>query len=403
MRFRAFPDRRTEARGQRTEDGGRQTDAAPSSDIRWTFDDGVVKTGRTVERVFLGCSKHIVTVQMVKGTEVLAETRHVVYAGARADKMWVEPRDPKAFQREIAQTDFRKAPIQDVVRLHTIGSDLPEPSWKKMATQVLLERVSELMARPDYQPLCLELGQHLSSAAVQHYDLALNLYTKLQEKTREGTPLRQQTMVAAGELLLRCLGKPEAALRLLNQARWEKAQDKTGTIRLGLARAEALLALGDTKELEAQMGQLRELQGKQDPRRQDLRRAGLLDQAAFLAGQKNDPAQWDYAMSNVETILREEPGQVLSPGLNLVRLDVHLARREYQIARHLAERLAKLDLTPYDRAQVLLRHTKTLCALGDPDAAKKVLEQLTQVYPNSQQAAQARVMVVEAATKARKQ
>jgi tetratricopeptide (TPR) repeat protein len=287
------------------------------------------------------------------------------------------------------------------VRLHTIGNDLPEPSWKKMAVQVLLERVSELMARPEYQPLCLELGQYLSSAAVQQYDQALSLYTRLQEKTREGTPIRQQTMVAAGELSLRCLGKPDAALRLLNQARWEKAQDKTWTIRLGLARAEALLALGDMKELDAQMRQLQELQGKQDPRRQDLRRAGLLDQAAFLAKEKNDPAQWDYAMNNVETILREEPDQVLSPGLNLVRFDVHWARGEYRIARHLAERLARLDLTPYDRAQVLVRHIKALCALGDADSARKLLEQLTQVYPNSEQAAQAKALVVEAATKAR--
>ncbi|MCL5278366.1 MAG: NPCBM/NEW2 domain-containing protein, partial [Planctomycetes bacterium] len=403
MRFRAFPDRRAEDRGQKTEDGGRKTDGAPSTDFRWTFEDGVIKMGRAVERVFLDCGKHAITVQMIKGAQVLAETKQVVYAGARADKMWVEPRDPKAFQQEIAQTDLRKAPIQDVVRLHVIGNDLPEPVWKKTAVQVLLERVDELMARPEYQPLCLELGQHLSSAAVQQYDQALSLYTKLQEKTREGTPLRQQTMVAAGELLLRCLGRPDAALRLLNQARWEKAQDKTWTVRLGLARAEALLALGDTKELEAQMRQLQELQGKQDPRRQDLRRAGLLDQAAFLAGQKTDPAQWEYAMNNVETILREEPDQVLSPEFNLVRLDVHLARGEYRIARHLAERLAKLDLTPYDRAQVFVRHIKALCALGDPDSARKVLEQLTQVYPNSEQAAQARAMVVEAATKARKQ
>jgi len=103
----------------------------------------------------------------------------------------------------------------------------------------------------------------------------------------------------------------------------------------------------------------------------------------------------------VETILREEPDQVLSPGLNLIRFDVHWARGEYRIARHLAERLAKLDMTPYDRAQVLVRHIKALCALGDPDSARKVLDQLTQVYPNSEQAVQAKTLVVEAATKAR--
>ncbi len=368
---------------------------------RWAFDDGVVKTGRTVERVFLDSGKHTVTVQMLKGTQVLAETGQAVYAGALADKIWVEPRDPNAFRREVPGIDFRKAPMRDVARLYTLGHEMPEPSWKGIAVPVLLERVGELIGRPEYQPLCLELGQHLSSAAIQQYDQALSLYTQLLEKTRQGTPIRQQTMVLAGELSLRCLGKTDAALRLLNQARWEKAPDKTWTVRLGQARAEALLAIGDMKELEAQMRQLQDLSEQKDPRRQEVRRAGLLDQASLLATLKDDPVQWDYAMDNLQTLLREEPGKLLAPGLNLVRLDIHLARGEYRIARYLAERLAKLDLTPFDRAEVLVRHVRAWCALGDPDAAKKVLEELIAVFPNSEQVSQAKAMVVQAATKTR--
>ena len=427
MRFRVIPERGTEDRGRKADDRGQKAEdrkqtmespaalrppssvlrdpssavRPPSSDYHWVFDDGMVKTGRTVERVFFSSGRHTVKVQILKSGQVLAETVQSVYVGALMDKLWVDPRDPKALTQEIARIDFRKAPIQDVTRLYALGKDMPEPAWRSTALPVLLERVAELMAQPQYQPLCLELGQHLSSAAVQQYDQALSLYTKLQEKTREGTPLRQQTMVLAGELSLRCLGKPDAALRLLNQARWEKAPDRTWTIRLGLARVETLLAVGDRKELDAQMRQLQELKGKQDPRRQEVRRAGLLDQAALLARVKDDPVQLDNAMDNLETILREEPDRVLSPGLNLVRLDVHIARGEYRIARHLAERLAKLDMAPYDRAQVLVRHVKALCAMGDTSTAKKVLEELTQTYPNSEQAAQAKAMVVEAATKTR--
>ena len=397
MRFRAIPDRSVPVRASEETPYGVTT----NEDYRWRFDDGIVKTGQIVERVFLSAAKHTVAVQRRRGGQVLAETSQSLYAGALAEKMWVEPRNPGAFKQEIAQIDFRKAPIQDVARLYSVGHELPEPSWKKVAVPILLERVGELMVQPQYQPLCLELGQHLSSAAVQQYDQAMSLYTRLQEKTRAGTPLRQQTMVLAGELSLRDLGKPEAALRLLNQARWEKAQDQTWTIRLGLARAETLLALGDAKELDAQMRQLQESRGSQDPRRQDVRHAGLLDQASLLAREKGDPVQWDYAMDNLETILREEPDQVLSPGLNLVRLDVHLARGEYRIAHHLAERLAKLEMTPYDQAEVLVRHVRTLCAMGDPEAAQKTLGELIRIYPNSEQASQAKAMVVEAVTKTR--
>jgi len=408
MKFQAVPARgvpvRTSEGDPKRDESRLGTQETPhgvttNEDWRWAFDDGIVKTGRTMERVFFASGKHTIKVQTLKGDQVLAETTQSVSVGALADKMWVEPRDPEAFKREMTRIDFRKAPLSDVVRLYTVGSELPEPSWKNAAVPILLERVGELMAQPQYQPLCLELAQHLSSSALQQYDRALSLCTRLLEKTREGTPIRQQTMVLAGELSLRCLGKPDAALRLLNQARWEKAQDKTWTIRLGLARAETLLAVGDTKELEAQVRQLQELASKQDPRRQDVRHAGLLDQASLLAETKGDPTQWDYAMDNLETILREEPDKVLSPILNLVRLDVHLARSEYKVARYLAERLAKLDMTPYDRAQVLVRHVKALCILGDSDSAKKALEELNRIYPNSEQAAQAKAMIVEAATK----
>ncbi|MBM4024230.1 MAG: hypothetical protein FJ280_02335 [Planctomycetes bacterium] len=403
MRFRVLAGRGEDGRvglaPPKSESGEAPVGQAPP--YRWTFDDGVVRTGATVERVFLSSGKRTVTVQRLRGNQVLAETTQVVQVGGLADKIWVDPRDPQAFRQEMAQIDFRKAPIGDVVRLHALGREMPEPTWKDTAVQILLERVGELMAQPQHQPLCLELGQHLCSAAVQQYDQALSLYTRLQEKTRKDTPLRQQTMVLAGEVLLRGLGQPEAALRLLNQARWEKAADKSWTIRLGLARAEVLLATGDMKELEAQMRQLQELADRQDPRRQAVRHAGLLDQASRLARQKNDPEQWDQALDGLQAMLQETPDVVLSPRLNLVRLDLHLARDENRIARHLAERLAMLEMTPYDRAQVLVRHVQALCALAEPESAKKVLEELTAVYPNSPAAAQARALIVAAVTKTR--
>jgi len=48
-----------------------------------------------------------------------------------------------------------------------------------------------------------------------------------------------------------------------------------------------------------------------------------------------------------------------------------------------------------------VRHVQALCALAEPESAKKVLEELTAVYPNSPAAAQARALIVEAVTKTR--
>ncbi|MCU0915403.1 MAG: NPCBM/NEW2 domain-containing protein [Planctomycetes bacterium] len=421
MRFRALPDRRLEDKGRKTESGKQKTEdgkqkTEPSS-VVWTFDDGITRTGRTVERVFLSPGRHTVKVQITRDNEVLAETSQAFLAAGAAEKIWAVPRDPEAFQKGIAQFDFRTRPIQEAVRLYTLGAQMQEPVWKNAAEQVLLERATELMTQPSYYPLCLELIAHLCMPALQRYEQALDLYTKLRARTREGSgsPVRQQTMVLEGELWLRCLGKPDAALALLNQARWEKAQDKTSTIRHGLARAEALLALNQQEELAQQMRQLADLQKPQDAKRQELRHAGLLHEAqslvnvARLAQPKSaiqDPpsdrlAPLDTAMDNLQTILNEDPQQVLSPGWNRVRLDIHLGRGEYRMARSLAERLAHLEMTPYDRAEVLVRHVEVLCALGEPDAARKVWEDLTRVFPNSEHVSQARATLVEAATRTR--
>jgi len=469
MRFRALPDRRLEDRGQKTEGGGQKT--APLS-VVWTFDDGITQTGRTVERVFLSPGRHTVGAQIRRGNEVLAETSQAFQAAGAAEKIWAVPRDPEAFQKGIAQFDFRARPIREAVRLYTLGAQMQEPAWKDAAEQVLLERAGELMAQPSYHPLCLELGEHLCAPSVQRYEQALDLYTKLRAGTREGSgsPVRQQTMVLEGELWLRCLGRPDAALASLNQARWEKAPDKTWTIRHGVARAEALLALNQQEELAQQMRQLADLQTPQDAKRQELRHAGLLHQAQSLVNSWNvqrlrgslrpfgvprsrgsessgplpagetaersltrlkaelgpqtrsiafgnplqtnaprnrptpdDPSPLDTALDNLQTILNEDPQQVLSPGWNRVRLDIHLGRGEYRMARCLAQRLAHLEMTPYDRADVLVRHVEVLCALDEPDAARKVLEDLARLYPNSEHAARAKALVIQAVTDSRKQ
>ncbi len=394
MRFQAIPDPVVES--------AKDAQNSSSRGYRWVFDDGVTETGQVVERVFFGPGRHKVTVQRLMGSQVLAEATRPVYAGTLAEKIWVDPRDPNAFRREISKIDLRRVPIGDVVRLRTFGQELSESAWENATTQALLQRADELMAGTEYQPLCLELSQYLASAPVQDYDRAVTLCTRLQERTHADSPIRQHTMVLAGELLLRCLGRPDAALRTLNQARWEKTKDKTWTIRLGLARAEALLAVGQMDELDEQMRQLCADRSPQDLRRQELRHAGLLHQAEGLArdtknGETNDDlTSLNLAMDNLEIILYEDPAQLLSPNLNLIRLDVLLARREYGIAHHLAERLLKLDLSPYDRAQVLLRHVNALCGMGNLDRARGVLQELTQAYPGSEEVSRAKATLIEA-------
>jgi len=204
-------------------------------------------------------------------------------------------------------------------------------------------------------------------------------------------------MIARAELLLYCFGKAQEALTILRRAGWERDSDTTATLSLGMAQAEALIALGQIEEAQEILTKLTADRGDTDFRRQGVKHAGLVRHASQLAGDSQDPAQLDHAMAMVKTVLGENPAMLLSPRLNVVRLDVHLGRGEYAIARYLAERLARLDMTAYDRAQVLVRHVKALCGAGDGAAARSVYEQLAQLSPQSSEVLEARNAMMRAA------
>jgi len=73
-----------------------------------------------------------------------------------------------------------------------------------------------------------------------------------------------------------------------------------------------------------------------------------------------------------------------------------LARREYLIAFHLAERLNKLELSNYDRLEVLVRQVKALCGIKAVEQAKVIYETVTQDYPYSPAVVEAKKAIVEA-------
>jgi len=100
-------------------------------------------------------------------------------------------------------------------------------------------------------------------------------------------------------------------------------------------------------------------------------------------------------MENIEKIIAEDPVKLLMPNLNLIKLDVHLARKEYLIAFYLAERLNKLELNNYYRSQMLVRQVKALCGIEDIEQAKAIYETMTSDYPYSPAVAEAKKAIVE--------
>jgi hypothetical protein len=166
--------------------------------------------------------------------------------------------------------------------------------------------------------------------------------------------------------------------------------------RLALAKAQAMLGLGRTNEAVELTEQLSASSTSAGKANLKVKHTGLIRHARILAENQTDPNQLDYAMANIETVVTEDPAKIFSPGVNLVKLDIHLARAEFQAAFHLTERLKNLQLSDYDIAEVLARQVIASCGLKDLEKAKAVYAQLSNDYPYSPATENAKQAIIQA-------
>jgi len=408
---------------------------------RWRFDDGKIETGKNIEHVFLRPQMRIVTLEVLKGTEVVAQVKQEIPVHILWEKIQLEPKNQQAFEKAIsdllprlaskdaeAGSDFSKVSIGDIVNLYAFADPaLPSAamtgqtstgsveSWRQQTVAALTKRMDELLAESQHWHFCLELGRYLRSAHVRQYEQALTLFSRLREKSVGNPEICQHVMVSQAELLVQCFGKAKEALEILNQLE-ERKLDKKIVTRFRMAKAEALIALEHVEEAREILqsgksaGRAGSEQpppgtsgGKPDSTKQEVKNVGRLRAARQLADNTDDPEQLDYAMEKIEEIIADDPVKLLMPNLNLIKLDVHLARKEYPVAFYLAERLNKLELSNYYRSEVLLRQIKALCGIKVVDQAKVIYETMEKDYPYSPAVAEAKKAIVETVVAGQKQ
>jgi hypothetical protein len=367
---------------------------------RWKFDDGKIETGESIEHVFLRTQMRTVTLEVLKNGEVIAEVKQKIHVHILWDKIQLEPKNIQAFEKAISESDFNKVPIGDIVNLYAFADGLKRQQWRQQIVVALMKRVDELVAESRHQQFCLELGQYLRSSPVRQYEQALKLFTRLGEKSKGNMIVRQQAMVSQAELLVQCFGKAQEAIKILNQVEKDKKLDNKIASRFRIAQAEALIAL---EQVEETREILQNLHVSSNNTKQDVKYVGLLRHARLLAENTDDPVQLDYAMEKIEEIIANDPVKLLMPNLNLIKLDVHLARKEYLVAFYLAERLNKLELSNYYRSEVLVRQIKALCAIKAVDQAKVIYETMTTDYPYSPAVAEAKKAIIETVVAGQKQ
>ncbi len=375
---------------------------------RWKFDDGKIETGESIEHVFLRPQMRTVTLEVLKDGGVIAEIKQKIHVHLLWDKIQLEPKSIQAFEKAISESDFSKVPIGDIVNLYAFADGLKRQQWKQQAVVALMKRMDELVAEPRHQQFCLELGRYLRSAPVRQYEQALKLFTRVyQEKSAPSPAVRRHAMVSQAELLVQCFGKAQEALKILNQVEKGKKLDnqipssagfeqtRRWRARFRMAQAEVLVALDHLEKAREILQNLRAGSKQSNKTSQDVKYVGLLRHARLLAENTDDPVQLDYAMEKIEAIIANDPVKLLMPNLNLIKLDVHLARKEYLVAFYLAERLNKLELSNYYRSEVLVRQIKALCGIKAVEQAKVIYETMTTDYPYSPAVAEAKKAIVE--------
>ncbi len=358
---------------------------------RWKFDDGKIQTGKSVEHVFLRPQMRAVTLEVLKDDSVVAEVRQKINVDVISDKIQLEPGSEQAFEKAVSESDFSRLPISDIVNLYAFADGLERQQWRQEAVAALMKRLNELVSDSQHWNFCLELGQYLRSASVRRYEQALTLFGLLSEKSAGNSSVYQSAIVSQAELLIQCFGKTQDALNILNQLEKRKQLDNKIITRFRITQAEALIALGQAEQARELLQNLQSAKNN----KQEVKNIGLLRHARQLADDTEDPEQLDYAMEDIEKIIADNPLNLLTPSLNLIKLDVHLARKEYLIAFYLAERLDKLELSNYYRSQMLVRQVKALCGIRAVEQAKVIYESMTTSYPYSPAVAEARKAIVE--------
>ncbi|MCP4259645.1 MAG: hypothetical protein GY774_19360 [Planctomycetes bacterium] len=358
---------------------------------RWKFDDGKIETGKSIEHVFLRPQIRTVILEVLKGDKVVAEVKQKINAHVISDKIQLEPENEQAFEKAISESDFNKLPISDIVNLYAFADGLERQQWKQWAVTALIKRMDQLVSDSQHWNFCLELGQYLRSAPIRQYEQALTLFERLSVQSASNTLVYQSAMVSQGELLVQCFGKTQETLNILNQLEKRKKLDNKIVTRFGTTQAEALIAL---EQVERAREILQNLQSVHN-NKQQVKDVGMLRHARQLADNTDEPEQLDYAMENIEKIIADDPVKLLMPNLNLIKLDVHLARKEYLIAFYLAERLNKLELSNYYRSQMLVRQIKALCGIEAVEQAKIIYEAMMSNYPYSSAVAEAKKAIVE--------
>jgi len=362
---------------------------------RWVFDDGAAATGRTVEHVYLRQGLRKVQLEVRSEDKVIGHCSDEVYVHSQWDKTLMNLDNAESYNEVIKTRNFDKVPADDIVNLSLLADAAERPDWKDIATAALARDPARLVRESDDASFMFDFGRHLQTARLGAHDKALELYSRMAGKASLGKSVADRAKVNQAEILVKYFGKYDEALKTLDGQGVGGSARNDAERRAVLVRAQAMLGLKratEATELLARLG------GASDPAarvKQAIKHSGLIRHARLLAEIEDDPNQLDHAAEMIETIITEDPEKIFAPNVNLVVIDIHLARYEFEPALYLAERLQHLQLNDYDRAEILTRQVIASCGLKDLERARTGYAKLSKDYPHSPALSEAKKAIMQ--------
>ncbi len=364
--------------------------------FNWDFGDGLGGSGQHLRHVFAGPGPRRIKLSILKnGRTFAAATQtvnaHVVWAKAFSNLYNVEP-----FEEALAEGGLDKLTLKDLVCVFDFADAANRAALKKQAAFAMVARADRAASREEYRKTCLKAAAYLRSPQMRRYDFARKILSALAAKSQAGSSSHFDILLAQAQLLNDCFGESAAAMEAVQKLK--RITGLSGGQKRSLSRIqlETSAGAGSRQQVDNILARTKQTGSGKEARMQRLRHAGYLNHARQLLEHETDPLQLDYAMEKIESILGDDPAKVFDCELNLVKLDIHLARQEYSIAFHLAERLNKLDLSEHHRPQILLRKIRALGSLKDIAGCRETYRQLAEDYAGSSVLEEARKIIVAA-------
>ncbi|MFT5129117.1 MAG: PKD repeat protein, partial [Rhodothermales bacterium] len=339
------------------------SDPAEDASYTWDFGDGTSASGAALRHLFLATGDYPVTLTETRANKLRSISQrifvHPIWSNLRLAELG-------PYDARLAARDFSKQPITHVWNAYRfVRAVRPERTglhpWRAATVRALTARIDEW--GPAQKAAALEIGYDAAHHRVNDYEGAKAAYR-----------IAGDASLQLASLMLNVDGDPEAAMALLPQRR-QKRKNTAAIGPVGILRAECLLAL-DRFDEAAALVPLPAVQGHLE----GIRRRASLRHLRTLIRQ---PEHLGIARSELRKLLEASPWLVLDPTVNLVRIDLRLARGELKQAFHLGNRIQHLQLNEVDKPKVMGKQVEALAAVGLLSEAKGVLDRLHKAYPYS--------------------